>query len=137
MSTIHSIANALACISLLAFATHCGDKSADANASASASAEAAQASTPCGLAGEALSGIAILEVKEVPNEAGAGAKFVKQLAREIDQACVEKGMEKSAGEALTCYGKNKGKAGYRVLKGCDEAPGKELVAAVVDKHGRK
>ena len=94
MSTIHSIANVFACISLLAFATHCGDKSADANASASA--DSAQATTPCGLAGESLSGIAILEVKDVPNEAGAGAKFVKQLAREIDQVCVEKGMEKSA-----------------------------------------
>lgn len=137
MSTIRSIAHLFACISLLAFAPHCGDKAGGTTSSANAGADSAEASTPCGIAGESLSGVAILEVKDVPKEADAGTKFVHQLRKELTEVCLEKGMEKSAGEALSCYGKNKGKPGYRVFKGCDEAPGKELVAAVVEKHGRR
>ncbi len=98
---------------------------------------AATSSEPCAGGGEALSGIAILEVKDVPDEPEAGAKLVRQLKEELTAECVAKGLDKSATEALTCYEKNKGKAGYRVLKGCDEKPGRALLDAVVAKHGGK
>lgn len=119
-----------------ASATGCGNKAEAGSSSASPSGEA-KAQTGCGAAAGPLAGIAILEVKSVPDGKDEGVKFVHQLESELTQACDEKGFEKTKGDALACYAANKGKAGYRVLKGCDEAPGKELVAAVVDKHGGK
>ncbi|MFO0551238.1 MAG: hypothetical protein U0271_22810 [Polyangiaceae bacterium] len=115
--------------------TACKKDSAEGG-SASASA-APKATGPCAGAGEALSGIAILEVKESPDDAKKGAELVDQLRSELTSTCVEKGYDKSAVEALGCYEKNKGKAGYRVLKDCDDKPGKDIVAAVVAKHGGK
>lgn len=115
--------------------TACKKDSAD-QGSASASA-APKATGPCAGAGEALSGIAILEVKESPDDANKGVALVQQLRDELTATCVEKGYDKSASDALGCYEKNKGKPGYRVLKDCDEKPARDIVAAVVAKHGGK
>lgn len=115
----------------------CKGDPAETKEGAASSGDDAKPATPCDAAGEALSGIAILEVKDVPEGKEGGVKFVRQLRGELADVCREKGLEKTAADALACYGANKGKAGYRVLKGCDEAPGKDLVAAVVAKHGGK
>lgn len=130
------VAALLVSVGLAASATGC-DKKAEAGGSSASPSSDAKAQTGCGAAAGPLAGIAILEVKNVPDGKDEGVKFVHQLESELTQACDEKGFEKTKGDALTCYAANKGKAGYRVLKGCDEAPGKELVAAVVDKHGGK
>ena len=137
MSTIMRILAPHLSFVLLAssLALGCGDK--DASGSSSASAEAKAPAGPCDGAGDVLSGIAILEVKDSPDDAAKGAAFVTQLKNEIAETCVAKGYDKSQAETLACYEKNKGKRGYFVLKGCDDKIGKELVAAVVEKHGGK
>lgn len=126
------------CVSAMLAASTAGcDKKAEAGAASASPSAEAKPETACGAAAGPLAGIAILEVKSVPEGQGEGVKFVRQLESELTKVCDEKGFEKTKGDALACYAANKGKAGYRVLKGCDEAPGKELVAAVVDKHGGK
>jgi hypothetical protein len=88
---------------------------------------------PCAGA-SALSGIAVLEVKNAPDDMEEGKAFVAQLSDELAAECKAKGYDESATEALGCYEKNKSRPGYRVWKGCDQKPGKELVSAVVAKH---
>jgi hypothetical protein len=124
-------------LALLVGLVGCGKKGSDGDGKKDESSAEAKDTGPCSAASGPLAGIAILEVKEVPDGPEAGARFVRQLESEISAVCTDKGMEKSAGDALGCYAKNKGKRGYFVWKGCDEAPGKELVAAVVEKHGGK
>ena len=63
-----------------------------------------------------------------------GVAFVKKVESELAAECKAQGLDKSAAEALACYHKNKSKAGFRVFNGCDEEPGKKLVATVVAKH---
>lgn len=124
-------------LSTLAIACDNKDKAGDSSAGADRSAEAAKPAGPCGGASEGLSGIAILEVKDVPDDPEKGGKLVTKLRKELAEECVAKGYDKTATEALGCYEKNKEKAGYRVLKGCDDKIGRELIDAVVAKNGGK
>ncbi|NUP08156.1 MAG: hypothetical protein HOW73_19075 [Polyangiaceae bacterium] len=120
----------LSIFALCALAIGCNKDGSD---SGSGSGEANKPTGPCAGASEGLSGIAILEVKDTTG----GAKLVGQLADELAAECVAKGYDKSATDTLGCYEKNKKAAGYRVMKGCDEKVGRELIDAVLEKHGGK
>lgn len=120
-----------------ALAAGCNKAATKSDESATSEAKSSSDSGPCAGA-RALAGVVVLEVKkDKPDNVDDGVKFIQKLEADLAAECTSKGYDKSAVDALACYDKNKSKRGYFVLKGCDDKPGKELIAAVVAKHGGK